>query len=99
MNKYEAVFILDIKKIEDDGTAYTKELSELIVELGGKVVESVNMGRKTFAREIKRQKAGQYWNYIFEVAPDKVEEIRNKYRLDPRVIRMFTIIYDRPEEK
>ena len=48
MKKYEAVFILDIRKVDDDGKAYSKELTEFIESLGGKVNEVIAMGRKQF---------------------------------------------------
>jgi small subunit ribosomal protein S6 len=57
------------------------------------------MGRKTFAREINKAKAGIYWNYIFTLDPDKVEAIRNQFRLDERIIRLMIINYDRPDPK
>lgn len=98
LKKYEAVFILDIRKVEDEGEAFSKELSELIKSWGGEMVESVSMGRKQFAREIKKRKAGIYWNYIFNLDPDKTDEIRKKFKLDERVLRQLVIIYDRPEQ-
>ncbi len=37
LKKYEAVFILDIRKTDDEGAAFTKEFAELIANLGGKL--------------------------------------------------------------
>lgn len=98
MKKYESVFILDIRRIEDDGNTFAEELSKLIETMGGKVIEKVSMGRKQFAREIKKRKAGAYWNHVFSLTAEQVGEIRNKYRLDERVLRMLIINYDRPEQ-
>ena len=97
MKKYEAVFILDMRKVEDEGKAFSEELAKNIQSWGGSMVESIPMGRKQFAREINKRKAGIYWNYIFEIDPLKVKEIRDKYRLDERMIRMLIISYERPE--
>ena len=97
MKKYEAVFILDMRKVEDEGKAFSEELAKNIQSWGGNMVEAIAMGRKQFAREINKRKAGIYWNYIFEIDPLKVKEIRNKYRLDERMIRMLIISYERPE--
>ena len=97
MKKYEAVFILDMRKVEDEGKAFSEELGSNLQSWGGNMVEAIAMGRKQFAREINKRKAGIYWNYIFEIDPLKVKEIRNKYRLDERMIRMLIITYDRPE--
>ena len=37
LKKYEAVFILDIRKADDEGAAFCKEFGELIESLGGKL--------------------------------------------------------------
>lgn len=98
LKKYEAVFILDIRKVDDEGEAFSKELAELIKSLGGEMLESVSMGRKQFAREIKKRKAGVYWNYIFNLDADQTDQLRTKFMLDERVLRQLVIIYDRPEQ-
>ena len=99
MNKYEAVFILNIRKVDDEGDAFSKEFTGMLEEWGGNIVETQPMGRKQFAREIKKSKAGIYWNYVFNLDPEKVLAIRNQFRLDDRVIRLMIINYDRPEVK
>ena len=98
MKKYEAVFILDMRKVEDEGKAFSEEFAQMIQSWGGSVSESVAMGRKQFAREIRKRKAGIYWNYIFELDPAKCKDIREKYRLDERVVRELIISYERPEQ-
>lgn len=95
--KYEAVFILDIRKVDDEGEAFSKEFAELIKGLGGEMHECVSLGRKQFAREISKRKAGIYWNYIFSLSTDKTDDIRKKYKLDERVLRELVINYERPE--
>ncbi len=98
MKKYEAVFILNTRKNADDGKAYMAELEEFIKTQGGEMLEVVAMGRKQFAREINKIKAGMYWNFSFNIDAEKAESIRDKYRLDERVIRMLILNYDRPQE-
>ncbi|MBO5803007.1 MAG: 30S ribosomal protein S6 [Lentisphaeria bacterium] len=98
MKKYEAVFILDMRKVDDEGKAFSEEFAKNIQSWGGNVKEAVNMGRKQFAREINKRKAGIYWDYYFDLDPIKVKEIREKYRLDDRVIREMVIVDERPAE-
>ena len=97
MKKYEAVFILDIRKADDEGAGFCKELSELIETLGGKMESAVPMGRKQFTYEIDKRRAGLYFDFVFELGADKVREIKEKYKLDARVLRNLILIYDRPE--
>ncbi len=98
LKKYEAVFILDMRKVDDEGKAFSEEFAKNIQSWGGNVKEAVNMGRKQFAREINKRKAGIYWDYYFDLDPVKVKEIREKYRLDDRVIREMVIVDERPAE-
>ena len=52
MKKYEAVFILDIRKTDDEGAAFCRGFEELIKSLGGELEKTVPMGRKQFTYEI-----------------------------------------------
>ena len=83
MKKYEAVFILDIRKTDDEGAAFTKEFAELITSLGGKMESATPMGRRQFTYESNKRKAGIYFDCIFE--------------LDDRILRNMILICDRPE--
>ena len=97
MKKYEAVFILDPRKVDDEGKAFADQFEKLINGWGGTMIENVAMGRKTFAREIKKRKAGYYFDFVFEVDPAKEATLRDEFRLDERVLRFLSIVYDRPE--
>ncbi|MDD3153776.1 MAG: 30S ribosomal protein S6 [Victivallaceae bacterium] len=97
MKKYEAVFIMDIRKVDDEGDALSKEIVGLIESLGGKVTAAVPMGRRQFTYDIEKHKAGIYWDYAFELEEAKVIEIKKKYRLDERVLRNLIVIDERPE--
>ena len=97
MKKYEAVFILDIRKADDEGAAFSKEFSELITSLGGNMVETTPMGRRQFTYEINKRKAGIYFDFVFELAAARVRDIKEKYRLDERILRNMILVYDRPE--
>lgn len=97
MKKYESVFILDTLKVDDDGKAFSNELAKIVAGLGGEMLESIPMGRKQFAREIKKRKGGVYWNFIFNLDPDQVKPLCDKFKLDERVIRVMVVIYDQPD--
>ena len=97
MKKYEAVFILDIRKTDDEGAAFSKEFAELIANLGGKLESTTPMGRRQFTYEINKRKAGIYFDFVFELAAAKVRDIKEKYRLDERILRNMILVYDRPE--
>ncbi len=97
MKKYEAVFILDIRKTDDEGEAFSKEFAALVESFGGKMEAVTPMGRKQFTYEINKRKAGIYFDFLFELAASKVIEIKDKYKLDERILRNLIVINDRPE--
>lgn len=98
MKKYEAVYILDLRKVEDEGKAFSEEFAAKISGMGGSVVETVLMGRKQFAREISRRKAGVYIDFVFEMDPAQEKNLRAEYKLDERVLRLLIINFDRPDQ-
>ncbi len=97
MKKYEAVFILDIRKTDDEGAVFTKEFADLIVSLGGKLESTTPMGRRQFSYEINKRKAGIYFDFLFELEAEKVIAIKEQYKLDDRILRNMIILNDRPE--
>ncbi len=98
MKKYEAVFILDVRKVDDEGKAFAGEFEALIREWGGTVCETEFMGRKQFAREIKKRKVGVYVDFVFELDPAKEAQIREHFRLDERILRLLIVLFERPTE-
>ena len=56
------------------------------------------MGRKQFAREINKRKAGVYVDFLFAVDPAQETTIREAYRLDERVLRILIVNDERPEQ-
>jgi small subunit ribosomal protein S6 len=98
LKKYEAVYILDLRKVEDEGKAFSEEFSKKIGEMGGTVTDTVLMGRKQFAREISKRKAGIYVNFFFEMEPAQEKNLREVYRLDERILRVLIINDERPAQ-
>ena len=96
MKKYEAIFILDIRKVDDEGAGVSSEIETLIKKWGGEMVKSISLGRRQFAYEVKKRKGGIYWNYVFTALPDKVKELKDNFLLDERVLRNMIINFDRP---
>ena len=94
MKTYEAVFILDPKKVEDGGEAFAKAASELVESLGGKVQRCVSLGRRQFARPIGKHKAGIYWDLAADLAAESVAAIKDRYRLNSTVLRLEIFLFE-----
>ncbi|MCK5803620.1 MAG: 30S ribosomal protein S6 [Lentisphaeria bacterium] len=96
MTKYEAVFILDSRKLEDNGQTFAKSVQAHIKSLDGVVVKDESLGRKQFARPIGKHRAGVYWDFIMEIGTDKVLPFQDRYRLDEVVLRLQLFSYETP---
>ncbi len=98
MRTYEAVFILDNRKLEDDGEAFSREIAEHIKTLGGTVQKRISLGRKQFARPIGKHKAGVYWDYVLDLAPESVAAFQDNYKFNNTVLRLVVFLYEEPPE-
>lgn len=98
MKKYECVFIFNESKLENGAEAFIATATEFIESIGGKVIESEDMGRKTFSYPIKRKNSGLYWDLIVELDGTNVASLKEHYRLDEAVLRMEVLNFDRPEK-
>ena len=96
MRAYEAVVILDERKHEDSGEAFAGTFIKLVEELGGTLKERNPMGRRQFARPIKKLRSGIYWDFVFDLDPEKVVVLKGRYRLDETVLRLAVVNYVPP---
>lgn|GEM_PF-1291471 len=71
---------------ENDETA-----KKLIEKADGKILNVTDLGRKKFAYNIKKDSAGFYISYFFEMEPQNLLEIDKKLRLEPSIIRFLLI--------
>jgi ribosomal protein S6 len=94
LGKYEAVFILDPRKVEGDGNAFSETIKEQIQALGGTVTREKFLEKRQFARPIGKHKAGLYWDYIVEMGPQAVAQLENKYSLNATVLRLAVFKYE-----
>lgn len=97
MKTYETVIILDDYNVQDEGKAFSEEFSSKISGAGGEMLKITPLGRKQFARKIKKRKSGIYWDFVFKLEESEAHKLDDDYKLDDRVLRMQTYVYDRPE--
>ena len=99
MKKYETVVILDDRKIQDEGKAFSEDFSSVVSGAGGEMVSVTPLGRKMFAREIKKRRTGIYMDFVFSAKESVIKDIPEIYKLDESVLRMQVFAYDRPENQ
>ena len=92
MKKYEGLFILDTAGKEEGIKDAIDKISAEITSAGGKVETVQKMDKKNFSRIAdKRHTSGFYVNVIFEVKPEAITQLRNRFSMNEDVFRvMFT---------
>lgn len=99
MKKYETVIILDDRKVQDEGKAFAEGFASAVSGAKGEMVSVNLLGRKPFAREIKKHKSGIYLDFVFSAKESFAVDLPEKYKLDERILRLQVFAYDRPENQ
>ena len=100
MKTYDALYIfVGIAKDDVLEANLEKALAE-VTRLGGNVVAKETLGRRPFARPMKKRENGVYVKVRFELDPLKVDELTNRYHLVEEVFRVQILaVDDRREAK
>ncbi|MBQ0033251.1 MAG: 30S ribosomal protein S6 [bacterium] len=100
MKKYDALYIfVGIAKDDALEANLEKALAE-VTRLGGNVLEKVQLGKRMFARPMKKREAGVYVKVRMELDPAKVDELVKRYKLVEEVFRVQILaVDDRREAK
>lgn len=94
MKKYDANFIF-VQSGRDDAWAKTIERMQAeIIRIGGKVLDTQDRGKKTFARIQQKKESGTYLTIRFELEPAKVNELRARYALIEEIFRLQILAID-----
>ena len=94
MKKYDALYIF-VGMLRDDAieASLEKALAE-VTRLGGNVLEKVSLGKRSFSRPIRKRESGVYVKVRFELDPQKVDELVNRYHLVEEVFRVQILAVD-----
>jgi ribosomal protein S6 len=94
LKTYEIVMILDSRRIDDSGDKMIATVTAEIEGRGGKIMDTVNMGRRSFAHPIGKIKAGHYLDFIVELGPTQIEPYIASYELNDTVLRVAVMSHD-----
>jgi ribosomal protein S6 len=100
MKTYDALYIfVGISKDDVLEANLEKALAE-VTRLGGNVIAKDSLGKRAFARSMKKRDSGVYVKVRFEIDPLKIKELVNRYRLVEEVFRVqFLAVDERREAK
>jgi ribosomal protein S6 len=90
MKRYEGLFILNTTAKEEGIKEAIDAITADIAAAGGKVETVQKMDKRAFARIAdKRFTSGFYTNFIFEIEPQKLPQLRHKFAMNNEVFRVL----------
>jgi len=99
MNRYEGLFILETAGKEEGLKDLIDKISAEIAAAGGKVETVQKMDKRNFTRVADRKhNSGFYVNFIFEIAPGAVNQLRQRFDLNDEVFRVLFTVAPPPKE-
>ena len=99
MKKYEGLFILDTAGKEEGVKDAIDKISAEIAAGGGRVETEQKMDKRIFARVAnKKHGSGFYVNFIFEIEPNAVSQLRQRFALNEEVFRVVFTAAPAPKE-
>lgn len=93
MNKYESIIIINPSVDEEGVKSLVAKYTDL-VNTDGKLEKVEDLGKRTLAYEVKKQKEGYYEVLHFEANPELIKELERNYRITDEVIKFMTIKVD-----
>ena len=96
---YEGLFIFPETLDEEGLDQSIAGVKTEIEKLGGSVESTTRMGRKTFARPLKKQKAGHYVIIMFRLDGERIDALKHRLKLVTNVFRSQFIRVEEEEAK
>ncbi len=87
MNTYEGLFIFPEALDEEGLDQAIGRVKEELEKLGGSIESTARMGKKTFARPLKKQKAGLYVVIMFKLEGTRLDAFKARLKLTTNVFR------------
>jgi len=88
LSLYEGMYIFPDTMDEDAVDVAVKAVVTEIDKLGGVVKNTVRLGRRKFAREMKKTEFGYYVVMTFELDGKNVEPLKARYAISEDVMRV-----------
>ena len=100
MKKYDALYIFVGIAKDDALEANLEKAFAEVTRLGGRILAQDSLGRRAFARPMKKRESGAYVKVRFELDPSKLAELVKRYQLVEEVFRVqFLAVDERREAK
>ena len=95
---YEGLFIFPETLDEEGLDQAIARVKEELEKLGGTLESTTRMGKKNFARPLKKQKAGYYAVLMFMLEGTKIDAFKKRLVLSTNVFRSQFVLAEETEE-
>jgi small subunit ribosomal protein S6 len=94
MKKYDGLYIFAGQAKDDVLEGQIAKAVAEVTRLGGNILSQEVLGKRAFARPMRKRESGVYVMVRFELDPSKVKELVNRYRLVEEVFRVQILAVD-----
>ena len=97
MRTYELALVADPRLSDDDVTALSTELKQLIASRGGEVLREESWGRRKLAYPIRKLTEGRYLFLFVQIEPAKsglLKEVEMRLNQNDKILRYLTVRTD-----
>jgi len=88
---YETMFIVKATLTDEEQQAQIATVKANIEKNGGEVIAYDDMGTRTLAYEIEKQKRGYYYVIYFTAPSESIKELERNYRVNEDIVRFIFI--------
>jgi small subunit ribosomal protein S6 len=96
MRTYETLFIVHPEVVGDDLTALIEKYRKVLTDQQAVVFKADNWGSRALAYPVKKQSRGSYVLALFEGPSTVVAEFERRLRIDEKVIKYQTVLFEGP---
>jgi small subunit ribosomal protein S6 len=84
-NRYEALLALDTRGKEDTAKDIIERLEKMLTAEGCTLEQTQRLERRELSYEHDHMKQAYFVNFVFASAPDVIDRLRAKFKLDEEV--------------
>jgi small subunit ribosomal protein S6 len=98
LRSYETMFIIKQSLSKEEIEAKIQFVKDTITKNGGELVSEFDMGTRTLAYQIEKEKTGHYYVIYFTIDSAKIKELNRVNNIDENIIRFIFIKYESKTE-
>ena len=91
MNVYETIVILNSNLPDEDVTAYSQRIADMITEAGGSALKTENWGKRKLAYEVKKQAKGHYMMFLYKAPAALINKLEGLFKVSDQVIKFMVV--------